>query len=151
MRSLSGLNMGNGKPRPFLDTNVLFSGLHGSGPPSLILNWHASGAITAVISRLVLAELVRTLRNKQPHLLPSLEAFLRNAPPEMCSDPTITEVEQAERCISPNDAPILAAALRSGADCIVSGNTRHFTPDVARRTGIEIFTPAQYVAKLNLD
>lgn len=81
-------------------------------------------------------------------MLPTLETFLKNVPPEFCSDPTLSEVEQAERWISGNDAPILAAALRSQADCIVSGNTRHFTPEVARASGIPIFTPADYVSEL---
>ena len=32
------------KPRPFLDTSVLFSGLHSrTGPPAAILNLHITG------------------------------------------------------------------------------------------------------------
>jgi predicted nucleic acid-binding protein len=77
-----------------------------------------------------------------------LSAFLRRTPPEIVAEPTLDEVRAAERCINAKDAPILAAALKGGASCIVSGNTRHFTPDVAECAGIAIFAPAAYLATL---
>jgi len=92
--------------------------------------------------------LVGTIKTKKPELLPLLYTFLTHAPPELCVDPTLLEVEEASRWINPTDAPILAAARTSGADCIVTGNTRHFTPNVAARSGIRIVTPAQYVEQL---
>jgi len=52
-------------------------------------------------------------------------------------------------CINAKDAPILAAAIGSGADCVVSGNTRHFTQDAARCAGIAIYTPAAFLAALD--
>jgi predicted nucleic acid-binding protein len=138
--------MASRKPRPFIDTNVLFSGLYSPlGPSAAILRQHAQGDITIVISHQVLEELVGVIKNKKPDLLPLLHILLTHAPPELCADPTIDEVEEAKRWINPTDAPILAAARTSDADCIVTGNTRHFTPTVARRAAIKIFTPAQYV------
>ncbi|MBI2911701.1 MAG: hypothetical protein HYY05_06125 [Chloroflexi bacterium] len=75
--------MAQARPRPFLDTNVLFSALYSQQGPSA--------------------------------------AILR---------------------------PILAAAVASGAGCLVSGNTRHFTPQVSGCAGIDIYTPAAYLALL---
>ena len=136
------------RPRPFLDTNVLFSGFYrAGGPPSTILQHHIEGTITIVISRQVLEELVATVRAKKPDVLLQLEAFLTNSPPEICADPTPAEVRAVRQWINPVDAPILAAAIRSRADCLVTGNTRHFTPRVARATKIAILTPAEYVAR----
>ncbi|MGH2534719.1 MAG: PIN domain-containing protein [Thermomicrobiales bacterium] len=135
--------------RPFLDTNVIFSGLRGSGPPSAILERHVAGEITIVVSRLVLDELVRTIRRKHPAILPVVGVFLTNAPPEVCDDPTPEAFDAALRCIHPKDAPILAAALQSRVDCIVSGNTRHFTPEAARCAGMTFLTPAAYLADLS--
>lgn len=141
--------MAQPRPRPFLDTNVFFSGLLRPGPPAAILEHHAAGAITAVISRQVLAELVRTIQRKHPAILPLLGVFLTNTPPEICDDPSAEEVENAGHCIHAKDAPILAAALKSRVDCLVSGNTRHFTPEAARCAGITILTPAAYLADLS--
>ncbi len=41
--------------------------------------------------------------------------------------------------------PHLAAAIQSDADCLVTGNTRHFTAEVAERAGIAILRPADYM------
>lgn len=137
------------RPRSFVDTNVFFSGLHGSGgPPSRILQLHAEGRIQIVISRQVLMELVSALRSKLPQALPALQDFLTSAPPEICSDPTPEETQPARSWINTTDAPILAAALKSGADCLVTGNTRHFTPRVAERARIRILAPPEYVETL---
>jgi hypothetical protein len=92
--------------------------------------------------------MVRTISPIKPDLLPQLQALLANAPPELCADPTQDEVVAARNLINTADAPILAAAVKSRADCIVSGNTRHFTQRVARRAGIAIYTPAAYVGQL---
>ena len=58
------------------------------------------------------------------------------------------EVERVIPFINRDDAPILAAALQSGADCFVTGKTRHFTRELSDRVGIPIFTPADYLVSL---
>ena len=140
--------MAGNESRPFVDTNVLYSGFHNpKGAPGRIVDAHMSGRITLVISRLVLDELLRTIRSKRPALLPDVRQFLTEAPPEVCPDPTVDAVSQARAWIHPNDAPILAPMMTSGADCLVTGNSRHFTADVARRAGVRIVSPADYVAE----
>jgi putative PIN family toxin of toxin-antitoxin system len=141
--------MASPEERPFLDTNVLFSGLSGSNlPPAVILDRHIEGEIVIVVSRFVLDELEGVIRRKRPAILGKLATFLADTPPDLVVDPTRVEVLVAERCINAKDAPILAAAIKGGASCIVSGNTRHFTPDVAECAGIAIFAPAAYLATL---
>lgn len=61
--------------RPLADSNVLFSGLYGSGAPAIILNHHSEGRLTIVVSRLVLAETANVKRRKRPGLLPVLKTF----------------------------------------------------------------------------
>lgn len=141
--------MATAPKRPFIDTNILFSGFYNpSNPPGRLLTAHAEGRITIVLSSQILEELVRTIRAKKPDLLPALQRFLTAVPPELCADPTVDAVRQARTWINANDAPILAAAMASGADCLVTGNTRHFTPEVARRARIRIVSAADYVAEL---
>jgi predicted nucleic acid-binding protein len=53
-----------------------------------------------------------------------------------------------QRLINATDAPILAAVLASQADCLVTGNTRHFTPEVARRARIRIVSATGYLEEL---
>ena len=143
--------MVDARERPFLDTNVLFSGLVGSGsPPAQILDRHAQGLLLVVVSRQVVNELVGAIKRKTPSSLARVEVFLASASTEVVPDPTPAEVRAVERCINPKDAPILAAAIKSGADCLVSGNTRHFTQDVAECAGITIYTPAAYLLTLIL-
>lgn len=143
--------MASNRERPFLDTNVMFSGLSGwNAPPARIVERHAEGDLVIVVSRFALDELERVIRRKRPRTLPVFQAFLRETPPEIADDPSPDEVRAAERCINAKDAPILAAAVKSGASCVVSGNTRHFTQDVAGCAGIAIFTPAAYLATLVL-
>lgn len=114
----------------------------------MILEQHLRGRITIVLSRQVLDEVVSTIRRKRPEIMSLLETFLTMVPPELCIDPDAEEVERVSSFINPSDAPILAAAVKSGADCLVTGNTRHFTSEVARRAKMAIHTPAAYVALL---
>ncbi|HEX3247279.1 MAG TPA: PIN domain-containing protein [Chloroflexota bacterium] len=59
--------MATASRRPFIDTNVLFSGFYrANSVPGRILEVHARGEITLVLSRRVLEELVRTIRAKMP-------------------------------------------------------------------------------------
>ena len=46
---------------------------------------------------------------------------------------------------SPFGAP---AAILSASDCLVTGNSRHFTPEVERCVGFRILSPAAYLAEL---
>ena len=58
---------------------------------------------------------------------------------------TAQEITAVSRIIRHlNDAPVLAAAINAQADWLLSNNTEHFTPAVARRTGLRIATPYQF-------
>jgi predicted nucleic acid-binding protein len=141
--------MARGETRPFVDTNVLFSGFYNPrSTPGQILDAHVRAQIAIVISRQVLDELVRTVHTKRPSLLLPLRQFLTVTPPEICPDPSDEANELALALIHWKDAPILAAMIISGADCLVTGNSRHFTADVARQAGIRIVSPADYVSAL---
>jgi len=93
--------MASARPRPLVDTNVLFSGLYRSGSAAgTILQRHAEGRLSIVISHQVLEELVGAVRAKKPDLLPLLQTFLVNAPPELAADPQPAEVGRMESFIN---------------------------------------------------
>lgn len=142
--------MAGSKPRPFFDSNVLFSAFYNpNSVPGELLRQHVQDVLSIVVSSLVLREVARSLRRKQASRFPELDAFLRNTPPEIVAAPSAAAIRAVEHCINAKDAPILAAAIASGADCIVSGNTHHFNQQAAECAGIAIFTPAAYLAALD--
>jgi predicted nucleic acid-binding protein len=136
------------RPRPFLDTNVLFSALHSPSKPAEIVRLHVRRRINIVISTFVLEELTRTIARKRPERRDDLHRLLTLRPPEIWPNPTSNRLIEASTMIHEKDAPVLAAAIMSGADCLVSGNTKHFTPAVATEAGLAIFTPAEYLDHL---
>jgi len=108
--------MARRKPRPFFDTNVLFSGLYSSrGAPAELLRRHVDGTIAIVISRQVLEELVRTVNNKAPRVTPLLHRFLSSTPPELTADPLDAQVKRVSAFLNTTDAPILARANPGGS------------------------------------
>lgn len=136
------------RARIFLDANVIFSGLYSpSGPCAAILRAHIAGDVHVVVSRQVLDEVIRTLKRKQSALLGRFYVVLEQFPFEVQPDPPASAVDRLAVLISPPDAPILAAAIAADVDALVTGNTRHFTPKVAAKSGLRIVTPAQFVAE----
>ena len=105
-----------------------------------------------MVSHQVLEELVVTIREKLPQVLPALERLLTGVPPEVVADPPVAESDRARGVINAADAPILAAAMVARPDVLVTGNTRHFldNPEVARVSGLRIMTPARFVDYLRV-
>jgi len=142
------------RPRPsmrvFLDSNVIFSGLHSpDGAPGRILERFIEGDFVAVISQQVLGELVRTIKEKLPAALPALRSLLLSVPPEVCKDAVPDDIARWARAINEEDAPILAAAVAAEPDYLVTGDA-HFlsSPGIAKKSGLRILTPAQFLQLL---
>jgi predicted nucleic acid-binding protein len=137
------------RQRVFLDANVVFAGLYSAGgAPGVILQAHVDGAIVAVVSHQVIEEIVATIRAKRPDLASLLFFLLQNAPFEVQPDAAAASVTACAAYIHAADAPILAATIEAQPDALVTGNTRHFTPAVARAAGLRILTPAQFVDQM---
>ena len=139
--------MPKSKPRVFLDSNVVFSGLYSSqGAPGTILEHFIRGNISVVVSQQVLEEVIRTTREKLPEALPALRRLLVNVPPEVAADPKPEAIERWTGRLSIGDAVILAAAIATKPDYFVTGDN-HFieNPGIAEETGLHIVTPAQFL------
>jgi putative PIN family toxin of toxin-antitoxin system len=133
--------------RVFLDSNVIFSSLYSSqGPPGLIVQRHVEGRLTAIISRQVLHEVVRTVTERLPRALPALKTFLESAPPEICGDARPAEAAKWMEFLHAEDAAILAAAVGARPDYLITGD-RHFLgdPAIARKARLFIVTPARFI------
>jgi putative PIN family toxin of toxin-antitoxin system len=141
------------RPRVFLDSNVVFSGLYSpEGASGIILKHFVKGSIRVVVSQQVLEEVVRTVRGKLPSALPALRRLLVSIPPEVIADPELQETERWMNILPLGDAAILAAAIGAQSDYFITGD-KHFTedPGIAEEAGLQIVTPADFLRLLERD
>jgi len=135
------------KPRVFLDSNVVFSGLYSSeGAPGVILEHFVKGNLSVVVSQQVLEEVIRTIKEKLPDALPALRRLLLNTPPEVVVDPKRPDIERWAKYLHLGDAAILAVAVAAQPDYFITGD-RHFldNQEIAENAGLKIVTPAQFL------
>jgi uncharacterized protein len=143
----------NKPPRVFLDSNVIFSGLHSpGGAPGAVLKLMLDRKIKVVISRQILEEVVRTFKKKLPAALPALNRFFLNSPLEVVGDPSPDEFLRLAETLKEGDASILAAAVAANPDFFVTGDC-HFldNPQLKRKSGLVICTPAQLLEGMGLE
>ena len=139
--------MSKPKPRVFLDSNVVFSGLYSSeGAPGVILEHFVKGNLSVVVSQQVLEEVIRTIKEKLPDALPALRRLLLNTPPEVVVDPKRPDIERWAKYLHLGDAAILAVAVAAQPDYFITGD-RHFldNQEIAENAGLKIVTPAQFL------
>lgn len=145
--------------RLFLDSNVLTAGI--------VSTWGLDKAVLSLcaarICRLVLAEAVR--EEVEENLLVRLGGMefgdanrvldhyahlIALMKPEVVPYPDQAEVKAARHLIRhAADVPVLLSAMASHPDWLLTHNTKHFTPVVARRTGLRIATPVEFFSALS--
>ncbi len=138
--------------RLFLDSNVLVSGF--------IVPWSFDRVVlkycAAHLHQMVYAEAVKieverfllnyTDRHNADWLLTDYDKFIKLARPQEVPYPSESEVVAARPLIRhAADVPVLVSALRAAPDWLLTGNTEHFTPSVAARTGLRIVEPEEFV------
>jgi putative PIN family toxin of toxin-antitoxin system len=133
-----------------LDTNVLVSGLlYPNGPPLRLVTAWRKDAFELVVSDFLIDELVRTASRLAPRLQHGQAAIddfldilrLRGQVLQL-SDALLTQAAAAG-LRDPNDVPILAMLIGSGADFLVSGDK-----DLLALAGaFPILSPAEFVAR----
>ena len=140
-------------PRPairiFLDTSALIAGMASSRLPApQVLRLGEAGVIRVYLSEQVLTEADRVWHARFPALTAEFRNFLRNLDPVLVDDPTRAEVASIEGWINADEAPILAAAIMSRADCLVTWNTKYFqNRKVTENVQFQVFTPTEFLEK----
>jgi predicted nucleic acid-binding protein len=135
--------------RVFLDANVLIAGAASRGGASrAVMMMAEAGLFHVVVSRQVLDEAERNLRRKLPRGLPVFAEILGHIHLEIVDDPAPQSFARWLDCIEDKDAPIVEAAVTANVDYLLTLNSRDFTPTVADRSGLTIWTPAQFVERL---
>lgn len=136
--------------RVFLDTSVLFSAIFSAGGHARdLLHLAARETLTLVISREVLEETERNLRKKSPEKLPLFTMLIAVLQPDIVDDLTPEEVAAAAVYTIQKDAPIVAAAIKTKADYLVTYDHKDLLdpPEVAEKSGLTIVRPEEVVKR----
>lgn len=125
-----------------LDTNILVSGLlQPFGPSGQIVRLVAAGELVLCHDSRILAEyrevLVRKKFRFDPERVEILLEEIRAGGIPFAARPL------AVRLPDPDDEPFLEIALAGGAQCLVTGNIKHYPPDA--RHGIEVISPRSFI------
>jgi len=128
--------------RVVLDTNVVVSGLLSPfNAPGEIMRMAASGALELCYDARILSEYQSILlRQKFPFDRTYVEDLLEQI--ETCGYLT-TGKPLAERLPDPDDEAFLEVALGGEAQCLVTGNARHYP--AKKRQGMHIVSPREFL------
>lgn len=133
----------------FLDANVYFAGAMSSeGASAMVLKLAKMGKIEIFANHLVLLEAERNLAQKADQKI--LERFhhdLQQIPIHMIHSVEQKVLVKYQALINFKDAPILAAAVETGIDYLITLDRRHFlVPKILSHSPkIKILTPGDFL------
>jgi putative PIN family toxin of toxin-antitoxin system len=131
-----------------LDTNVLVSGLlQPFGPSGQIVRLVASGELILCHDSRILAEYREVLLRKKFSFDPErvhalLEEIRANGIP-------VAARPLATRLPDPDDEPFLEIALTGEAQCLVTGNIKHYP--AAARHGVAVLSPRSFIEHFRVE
>jgi hypothetical protein len=119
-----------GKPRIFIDSDVLFAGTASPNEHSasnLILRMAELTLIDAIASTQVITEVERNLKEKLPKALPAFQLLVTRCL-KVLRDPKLGEIDPYRGLAHPDDLPILITAIREECSFLATFNLRHYQP-----------------------
>jgi predicted nucleic acid-binding protein len=153
------LSESGGVLRVFVDSNVLIEGLFAPWSASrAILILARAGVFRLVLSPYVEAEVERALLRRLAHdseegsrLIDDYALALKLLAPERTERITREEFDSHRLFIRHiNDVPVLVTAIKAQPDWLVTANIEHFNADVAKRTGLQIATPREFLMRCHI-
>jgi predicted nucleic acid-binding protein len=135
--------------RLFLDANVLFTAAHNpEGRSAAIVDLARQGRCSLLTSPHAATEARRNIRVKYPEVLGRLDGLFEVV--EMVGEASPADVAGVlEQQLPLKDAPVLAAAIASGAEVLVTGDRMHFGHLFGRRVrGVKVLSPADALGLL---
>ena len=132
-----------------LDTNVVVSAaIHTDGAPALLLSLALEGRVKLFVSPALMVEYESVLKRKKFGLrhkdVFTLMREIKNKAKPVNPSKKVKRIKEDDA-----DNRILECALEAGADCIVTGNRRHFPFESFR--GINILSPRDLLSRLGAD
>lgn len=136
----------------FIDTSVLLAACRSkSSVSALIFGYSRRKKIRAIISHYVIAEMRRNIESKLNQLgKQRLNFYLLQTNLLIVADPTIKETTSLKGIISDKDAPILASAIKSRVDFLITYDVRNFfLPKVKEIVKpMIVVTPRHFIKKV---
>jgi predicted nucleic acid-binding protein len=131
----------------FLDTSALIAGVASSrGAARAVLQLAEIGLIEVIVSRQVIVEADRNIEEKLPKMLDDYREFMELLSPVLIDDPHQKDVERFLKVINYDDAPILASAVGSGADFLITWDRKHFIgKNIHIHSNLKIVTPGEFL------
>jgi predicted nucleic acid-binding protein len=131
----------------FLDTSALIAGVASSrGAARAVLQLAEIGLIEVIVSRQVIVEADRNIEEKLPKMLDDYREFMELLSPVLIDDPHQKDVERFLKVINYDDAPILASAVGSGADFLITWDGKHFIgKNIHIHSNLKIVTPGEFL------
>jgi putative PIN family toxin of toxin-antitoxin system len=125
-----------------LDTNVLVSGMiNPDGPPGKVLDLAMAGEVTVYIDARIESEYHEVLSREGLPL--SIERARTNLATILEIAVRVTATPLHIQIPDPDDLKFIEVAVAAGADCIVTGNKRHFPKRAAR--GVPVLSPFEFM------
>ncbi|MCD6412359.1 PIN domain-containing protein [bacterium] len=142
------------KTKVFLDSSVVIAAvLSFSGSSFALIRNSLFKNYQLFLLEYVLEECFRVLYIKYPTKLPILIAFLTAFPFQIAKDPSQKEVEKVIDIINPEDAPILAGAIKYQAKYLITLDKKDFLVQkvigFAEKHKISVITPKEFLSKFN--
>jgi predicted nucleic acid-binding protein len=132
----------------FLDSSVIIAGLASrSGGSYEVLALAELGIITSYISEQVVNEVLRNTQKKLPGCV-DLFYMLFKSLDFVMADPADDDLIHAKTLINEKDASIIAAAMTSKVDWLVSLDSHFLNKDWKGEVGFSIGTPGDFLQKL---
>ncbi len=135
------------RPKVFIDTSALIAGIASSkGAARAVLQLAEIGLIELIVSRQVIVEADRNIEDKLPEMLNEYRKFIELIAPVLVDDPSHKEVAKYLAVINSDDAPILASAVATGADFLITWDRRHFIgKNIRVHSNLKIVTPGEFL------
>jgi len=136
-----------GKPRLFIDTDVLIAGSASPNEHSaslVLLRMAEITLIEAITSQQVVAECGRNLAEKMPAALPAFQLLLQKCL-TVVPDPTADELKPNEGRADLINSPLLVAAAREQCSFLTTFNIHHYEPGLP---GVLVLRPGELVMRV---
>ncbi len=144
-------------PRLFLDSGVFLEGILAPWSVSRAILIHARCRVFSVIlAEYVQGEVERNLLAILAHnpdlateAIDTYDTLLQLLKPERVPLPSKDEIAESQHLIHHQaDVAVLVSAMKASPDWLLTTNTKHFTSQVATRTGLKIVTPHEFLQNL---
>jgi predicted nucleic acid-binding protein len=130
----------------FFDSDVMIAGSgSSSGASHFLLQLAEAGIIEGIISKQVVLECRRNIKNKLPEALPIFDKIISRSV-SIRNHPSLQTISDLKGQAHPKDISILASAIEVQAQFFLTFNIKHYNP--SPQTRLEIIKPGELLERI---